>query len=64
MDEPLIIVNETPLTRSQAMAVRVALTSYHDEMGNPDFLGSDELGRQMTTAYRERLSEVFRLMLT
>jgi len=63
MSEADIVINGTPLHRSQAMAVRVALTSYHDEMSNPDFLGPDEMGRQMTAAYRARIGEVLKLLL-
>jgi len=64
MDEPQIAINGEPLTTAQAMAVRVACSSYFDEMAsNPDALGEDDHGRRMTALYAERLGEVIGLML-
>ena len=62
MTEPHIILNGMELTDAQSMAVRVAVTSFHQEMGDKDPLGDDEIGRQMASAYRDRLTEVLKLM--
>jgi hypothetical protein len=62
-NEPEIIINGMRLSSAQAMAVRVAVTSYHGEMSDPVALGDDDHGRAMTKAYRERLSEVLRQMI-
>lgn len=61
MTEPHIIINGIELTEAQAMAVRVAVSSFYTEMGAPDALGEDEHGRAMAAAYRLRLAEVYRL---
>ncbi len=64
MNEPRIEINGQQLSAAQAMTVRVACTSYLEEMANPDALGSDALGRQMTAAYSAQLAEVLRIMLS
>lgn len=61
--EPVITVNGFTLSVGQAMSVRVAITSYMSEMGQPGALGDDEHGRAMAQAYQERLSEVCRLIM-
>lgn len=62
--EPQIEINGTTLTIGQAMALRIACTSYHDEMAsNPDALGIDEHGRRMASLYADRLREVLHLMV-
>ena len=63
MTEPEITINETALNSAQAMAVRVAITSYHIEMQDDDALGDDAHGRLMTKGYRDRLSEVLRIIM-
>ena len=63
MNEPQIYLNGFEVTDAQSMAVRVAITSFHQEMGDADALGDDSHGRQMVKAYRERLGEVLKLML-
>lgn len=60
-EEPTITINGHPINSAQAMAVRVAVSSFHTEMGAPDALGDDEHGRLMAAAYRARLTEVLRL---
>jgi hypothetical protein len=62
-DEPHITINGRELTTGQALAVRVAITSFHAEMSESNALGDDEHGRFMTEHYRDRLSEVLRLVL-
>jgi hypothetical protein len=59
-DEPYITINGTPLTLGQAMTVRVALSSFVASL--QDGLGDNEHGLQMTTAYRERLTEIIKLI--
>ncbi len=61
--EPTITINGRPLTPSEAMAVRVAISSYHGEMADPTALGDDEHGRAMVAAYRRNLSAVLVMML-
>lgn len=56
-DEPEIIINGTKLTNAQAMAVRVAVSSFDADCGD------DEHGKAMSKAYTERLGEVFRIMI-
>jgi hypothetical protein len=57
MDEPEITINGVPLTNAQAMAVRVAVSSF-----DPD-CGDDEHGLMMTNLYASRINEVLRIML-
>jgi hypothetical protein len=63
MTEPIITVNRQMLTVAQAMAVRVAITSFHTEMADQNALGDDDHGRAMAKAYRERLDEVLTIIL-
>jgi len=56
MGEPEIIINGVRLTDAQAMAIRVAISSF-----DPD-CGDDEHGLAMRKAYVDRLNEVFRIM--
>jgi hypothetical protein len=62
MTEPTIIIGNKMLHKGQAMAVRVALNNFLIDLQEPDSLGDDEHGRAMTTAYRDRIVEVLRLM--
>lgn len=63
MDEPQIEINGTLLNPRQTAALRATYTSYLDEMSsNPDALGRDNQGRQMTAFYIDRLREILRLM--
>ena len=62
-DEPHTIINGMELTSGQSMAVRVAVTSFYQEMGDKDALGDDEVGRKLASGYRDRLMEVLKLML-
>lgn len=64
MTEPLITISGRQLTEAQAMAVRVAITAYHQEMADPVALGDDEDGRRMTEAYRDRLTEVLQIIVS
>lgn len=45
------------LTAAQAMAVRVAVSSFDADCGD------DEHGKAMAKAYTDRLNEVFRMMV-
>lgn len=62
-NEPEIMVNGVKLSSAQSMAVRVAATSFADNMGVEDALGSDDVGRALAKGYRDRLSEVIAIML-
>lgn len=62
MSEPAITINGVPLTEAQAMTVRVAIGSFAIDMQHDDALGDDKHGRNMTAAYRGRLTEVSKLM--
>jgi len=57
MEEPEITINGTKLTTAQAMAIRVAVSSFDVDCGD------DEHGQAMNKAYTDRLNEVFRIML-
>lgn len=63
MTEPVITINGRTLVEGQAMAVRVAITAYHQELQDPDHLGIDRDGRRLTHAYRDRLEEVLSIIL-
>lgn len=63
MIEPVIVINGRHLTEAQAMAVRVAVTNMLTEMADPEALGTDDLGRDITAAYHARLTEVISLIL-
>lgn len=58
-NEPSIVVNGVPLTTSQAMAVRVAVTIYHMETR----YNREDIGEQLADAYNARLYEVLLLMI-
>jgi hypothetical protein len=55
--EPAITINGTPLTVAQAMTVRVALGIFLIDLQSPDM----DIG-PMEIAYRERISEIHKLM--
>lgn len=59
--EPYIQIGEHVLTEAQAMAVRVAVTSFHTETGAEG--SREELG-PIADAYHARLGEVLTIMLT
>jgi len=62
MKEPNIIINGHTLTPAQAMAVRVAVSTFYAEMSDPDALGDSEHGKAMATAYHQRLEEVLKCL--
>jgi hypothetical protein len=62
-NEPRIKVNGFWLTNAQAMAVRVAVSDFHMQMCIGDQMRED-LGLQLADAYRDRLQEVLKIMLT
>ena len=63
-EEAKITINGHEVTGAQAMAIRVACAVYlHEMSNNPDALGNDDHGRQMTELYKQRLGEVMRLIL-
>ena len=62
-DEPTIAINGQMLTKAQAMAVRVAITSFHAHTADLYALGDDAHGIAMCTAYHSRLDEVLRIII-
>ena len=56
--EPEISIYGQPVTYAQAMAIRVAVTDFYIQAGDPDMLGDDDQRRALTAAYRARLKEV------
>ena len=64
MSEPVITINGRLLTSGQAMAVRVAISSFHQECRDPGHLGDDADARRLTEAYRDRLTEVLQAITT
>jgi hypothetical protein len=58
MNEPHIVINGIKLTDQQAMAVRVAVSSFRGEMTGPNPLGNDAHGIFMAKMYNDRLREV------
>ena len=61
-NEPKISINGKPLTNAQAMAVRVAISSFESDL-NSNGLGSDEHGEAMTAGYLDRIEELHTLMI-
>ena len=62
MTEPRITINGRLLAEGQATAVRVAITAFHQECQDPHQLGDDEVGIRLNEAYRDRLTEVLRMI--
>ncbi len=62
MNEADVTINGVRLTVAQSMALRVAATSFLQEMETPGALGDDMHGRTMVKNYRARLTEVLNLM--
>lgn len=60
MTEAEIHINGLGLTQAQVMAVRVAVTQFHMETGDPE--RAAEIG-PIAEAYHKRLTEVLRIML-
>ncbi len=60
MNEPYIQIGEHVLTEAQAMAVRVAVTSFHAETGAE---GCREALGPIADAYHARLGEVLKVLL-
>lgn len=63
-NEPHIQIYGVALTEGQAMAVRVACSTFLQEIADdPAAFGNDELGRHMAKAYADRLREVLNRMI-
>jgi|DEB0MinimDraft_4_1074332.scaffolds.fasta_scaffold49525_3 hypothetical protein len=60
MDELIIEINGTRLTVGQAMTVRVALNALAHDLEKNN-CGEDERDKRVSEAYRERLTEIFKL---
>lgn len=63
MNEATITINGVELSVGQVMTLRVAATAYWNELQDNDFLGTDEHGRRMVVAYRDRLAEILAMMV-
>ena len=60
--EPDVTINGHALSFGQAMALRVAVSSFLMSLSEPDALGDDEAGRGIAAGYRQRLIEIAKLM--
>jgi hypothetical protein len=60
--EAFITVNDTPLTASQSMTVRVALATFAMDLQDPAALGDDEHGARMIEGYLSAIRAIYRLM--
>ena len=60
--EPDITINGRKLTPGQAMTVRVALNSFLADLQNPEALGDDDHGREMTRLYVQAINEMNAIM--
>lgn len=63
MIEPKITINGKELSDGQAMALRVAVTAYYQELEDPDSFGTDKHGRAQVRAYRDRLREILAMVI-
>lgn len=62
MDEATVVINGVQLNVGQAMALRVAIGHFLDNMQS-DGLGESAEGRAMARAYCARASEIEQLMV-
>jgi hypothetical protein len=61
MSEPRIQIGDRVLTNAQAMALRVAVTTFHIETGSEE--ARQEIG-PIADAYHARLGEVLTILIT
>jgi hypothetical protein len=59
--EPEIIINGHKITESMAMAIRVAIEIFAFDLCE-NGLGNDELGKEMTKLYLDRINEIRKVM--
>ena len=59
--EPDITIEGVQLSFGQSMALRVAATDFLMQMDDPETAGA--LGKHLTQGYRDRLSEILKLMI-
>ncbi len=62
-DKLAITINSEPLTDAQATTVRVAIENFDADLKD-DYLGEDAHSAEMTKIYRERISEIKKLIFT
>ncbi len=60
-NEALITINGIKLSTAQSLTVRVAVSSFVDDLVN-NGLGDDTHGKQMTEAYLNNLNSIIRLI--
>ena len=61
MTEPDITIEGVRLSFAQAMALRVAASDFHMQMNDPETV--DGLGDCLAEGYRDRLTEILKLMI-
>ena len=61
--EAKIVINGQELNLAQSMCLRVAVTSFHADLGQPNALGDDEVGQSIAKGSRERCEEILDLIL-
>jgi hypothetical protein len=61
--EATITIAGTQLTFAQSMTLRVAICAFAIDMSKKNALGSDDTGRAIAAAYRERSEEIIQLIL-
>lgn len=57
-DEPQITINGHQCSVGEAMTIRVAVESFAMSLGDPDALGKDEHGRNMTAGYLAQIDDI------
>lgn len=60
--EPTITIEGTPLTKAQALTVRVACSDFALWLNSENALGDDEHGKAMRAGYLHALGGIFTLM--
>lgn len=60
--EPKIQIEDYVLSEGHALAVRVAITSFHSNVSTDNDLRRD-IGKDLADSYRDRLAEVLAVIL-
>jgi len=62
-EEPVITINGTLVTSAMSMTIRCAINNFALDLKS-NGLGDDNLGKDMTSLYLERIKEINQLILT
>jgi hypothetical protein len=62
MSPAAITINGLGLSDAESETLRAAVTSFHNEMCDPLYLGDDEHGRTMVALYRRNCEEILKLL--